>query len=1445
MTKKLFVVLVVITAMLVSFSLVMAAKKAPRGTPEPYVKQTIGQKQTATPMPRGSVGQALEVSPLPRPISTAAVQPDKIPGAGPSQHSYEGVKVLQGGETCETATVLDPLPHTSTGNNIGYADDYEVQGEWSCPYSSTSGDVVYSYAPSADECIDIDLLGSSYDTKVFVYENTCVNPSYACDDDYHGDYTSAIMGLDIYAGNTYYIVVDGYGGDEGEYLLNVSACVDCDVVCPEEGIPEGEPVCYDEYDDTYNGGCNSTTPIFQDVNCGDVLCGTSGTYLFAGSNYRDTDWYRVVVAEDADLSWKVVAEFDVLIFIIDAGTEDCVDYTILGNTTAAPCDTAFLSFSVTAGVYWLWVGPSVFSGWPCGAEYVGWVGCEEGEPSNECDLQHDNGSVASYFATWVVGDEQAAYFDPAAECIDCDPVYPLHITQVEGYFYDPDGAGTLDVIVHFYEAGDPCMGPGAEIYSFAATVTDFYQTGSWATIPLPEVLCLEEDFFLAIEYNSDPGVMIPSLLFDSGAPVDTCIQWNYREADGGWTEWWDFWQTPSGVGWLMLSATGTCNDLEACYEGEECYMSQDQGNIAWINSAFEEGDQVVKYYNPEDYCEAPVYPYNIQDIDFLFYDMGAGSVPVVIHVYLECQDSCDGPGTEIFVSDPFVPELFGAMAHLDFDQPICVYEPFYIGWEYLDGVPGTTPSPLMVDGEIEPAELCHAWFYKVAAGFWIEHWDFWNDPVAVGYPVIRVSGYTEAPDCDPPPCDTTLETLFGGQAVQYFFKQPTNDQFMNMQFEMPADHGGSLEGFEVAFYDYEGNPSYGTPDPDLYVWLSDGTFPLDNNPPYQAIAEFHMLFGDIVWFPGMTYFDAYPLNLIFDAGELFHIGGSHAHEAGDTLAWLGCAVDPPTNRASAWDGSMWDDFGAYEFIIHAIICPIAPDEPTFSMRCTPGTGYATPGDPPVDVFQVEVGAVIGYAENVTLSLLSVSPPDDITATFNPNGIPPDFVSDVAIAVGAGVPYDSYTLTFQGVGDDGQTKTCDVTLIAQPPYDEGVVAFYHGFQRSSNFGLVGSDVHSPNFEWNGSDPLFAGTIVSAMTWPVYDEQEEHMHLVYGGCDMPFTPTQHMTITDYAGCAGDPTYEELYGEVAYSNFYAEPSVIPGEWDSLFVIGLRDVECTDFSIKIKIYYNPTQEPVEELWAALFEDWDVNPGSGSPDWGDMDTLHNLMYQYNPDDDQFVFGAMSVPFYDQFCNSMVFLHHQTEVYPTTADSCIQCDDATPPQPGGKYLFKLMSEPGYRYPGYWSPDPDDRSILITSPPFSLNPGEKHIEIWIDFGRDLADGMTWEQWYMKILRYVGMYRGDVNASDSLELPQLDVSDLVYLINYLYKEGPPPLPFTDQGNVDGKGPYGAFVGDQLDYLCPKNNVDVADLVYLINYCYKGGPPPVDYVRYIEQFWSRPSLFENPNW
>jgi hypothetical protein len=68
-------------------------------------------------------------------------------------------------------------------------------------------------------------------------------------------------------------------------------------------------------------------------------------------------------------------------------------------------------------------------------------------------------------------------------------------------------------------------------------------------------------------------------------------------------------------------------------------------------------------------------------------------------------------------------------------------------------------------------------------------------------------------------------------------------------------------------------------------------------------------------------------------------------------------------------------------------------------------------------------------------------------------------------------------------------------------------------------------------------------------------------------------------------------------------------------------------------------------------------------------------------------------------------------------------------------------------------------------------------------------------------YAPWYRvGDVNSDW-----RIDLGDVVYLINYLYKNGPTPNPI-ERSDV---------TYDSL--------VDLGDLMYIINYLYKAGPPP----------------------
>ena len=277
-----------------------------------------------------------------------------------------------GGDTIAQATVIPaPLPsggYSDTGATCGFNNDYDEV----CPYSgSTAPDVVYSYTPTNNNPITVDLCSSQYDTKVYVYAGGVGN-LVACNDDagcgYSG-YQSKVSAVPVTAGVTYYIVVDGYSGTScGTYVMLVTEYQPCQVNCPAGALQEGEPPCGDNYYDMYDGGCNSQgwVPIVeQSDGCAD-MCGKSGTYLYNGGSYRDTDWYSIT-GSGQTVSFDCIAAFPLqMIFIYGA---DCSN--LLYNYLQEPeCTSGNLSYFVATGVEnWLWVGPSVFTGVPCESLY--------------------------------------------------------------------------------------------------------------------------------------------------------------------------------------------------------------------------------------------------------------------------------------------------------------------------------------------------------------------------------------------------------------------------------------------------------------------------------------------------------------------------------------------------------------------------------------------------------------------------------------------------------------------------------------------------------------------------------------------------------------------------------------------------------------------------------------------------------------------------------------------------------------------------------------------------------------------------------------------------------------------------------------------------------------------------------------------------------------------
>ena len=299
-----------------------------------------------------------------------------VPSATPPAKHDPGVVPpaghLQGGDTIETAVIIEDLPYYTTGTTAGYNDDYDEM----CPYGSyLAPDVVYRWTADFSGPIDIVLCESSYDTKVYVYENE-YDPGlyYACNDD-NADcpgppYRSWIEYLPVTEGNTYYVVVDGYGSDFGDYLFSMHEspfATPCEVVCPAGAFDEDEPDCYDGYVDETNSGCGGFPPVWQHTGLNTHICGTSGNY--DGNTYRDMDWYEFTLDEDKTVEITVCAEFPVRFWLLD-GTGGCEDYTVVLSDAVVAGYLLTTSADLGPGTWWFVVSVDGWLWIPCGSEYV-------------------------------------------------------------------------------------------------------------------------------------------------------------------------------------------------------------------------------------------------------------------------------------------------------------------------------------------------------------------------------------------------------------------------------------------------------------------------------------------------------------------------------------------------------------------------------------------------------------------------------------------------------------------------------------------------------------------------------------------------------------------------------------------------------------------------------------------------------------------------------------------------------------------------------------------------------------------------------------------------------------------------------------------------------------------------------------------------------------------
>ncbi len=271
----------------------------------------------------------------------------------------------QGNDACP-ATVISGLPFTDTGTTTGQADNYNPAQLIGGCFNNFAPDVIYSFVAPYTQSYTISTDGSSFDTYLYIQTGGACpgTTTVECDDD-DGVGLQSLITRVLNAGETYYIIVDGYSSASGNYVLNVFD--NCNVDCQPGDIQE----CFETRDSTHaqvncNGGCEN--PIYggveswQDIQPCQTVCGRFFTYIGPnGSNSRDVDVYRVTLAEACSLAFTVNSEVGYQIYVLSGSCP----WDFLWNSApyVYPCSTAtIISTCLPAGTYSVVLVPTAFSG---------------------------------------------------------------------------------------------------------------------------------------------------------------------------------------------------------------------------------------------------------------------------------------------------------------------------------------------------------------------------------------------------------------------------------------------------------------------------------------------------------------------------------------------------------------------------------------------------------------------------------------------------------------------------------------------------------------------------------------------------------------------------------------------------------------------------------------------------------------------------------------------------------------------------------------------------------------------------------------------------------------------------------------------------------------------------------------------------------------------------
>lgn len=143
------------------------------------------------------------------------------------------------------------------GSTAGRASLHTPPPTCVAPATAPSPDIAFVWTAPASGAYTFDTIGSTYDTVLALRSGSCDGPSLECSDDIASGMTASRFTVTLAAGQSVLLIVDGYGGESGAFVVNVQSDrpIDAGVPCAS-GTVRCSGRCVDIASDPANcGGC--------------------------------------------------------------------------------------------------------------------------------------------------------------------------------------------------------------------------------------------------------------------------------------------------------------------------------------------------------------------------------------------------------------------------------------------------------------------------------------------------------------------------------------------------------------------------------------------------------------------------------------------------------------------------------------------------------------------------------------------------------------------------------------------------------------------------------------------------------------------------------------------------------------------------------------------------------------------------------------------------------------------------------------------------------------------------------------------------------------------------------------------------------------------------------------------------------------------------------------